>query len=82
MISIDGALYPMDSNHGELDRVTPDGSISRVIDISAAVGHVPENGGNGGVAVMVLTTDAPVPETVLDEILSGDAFFEARFVAL
>ena len=23
MISIDGALYPMDSNHGELDRVTP-----------------------------------------------------------
>jgi D-3-phosphoglycerate dehydrogenase len=49
---------------------------------SAAVGHVPENGGNGGVAVMVLTTDAPVPETVLEEILSGDAFFEARFVAL
>jgi len=40
MISIDGALYPMDSNHGELDRVTRDGSISRVIDISAVVGHV------------------------------------------
>jgi hypothetical protein len=40
MISMDGALYPMDSNHGELDRVTPDGSISRVLDISAVVGHV------------------------------------------
>jgi hypothetical protein len=40
MISIGDALYPMDSNHGELDRVTPDGSISRVIDISAVVGHV------------------------------------------
>ena len=40
MISIDGALYPMDFNHGELDRVTRDGSISRVIDISAVVGHV------------------------------------------
>lgn len=40
MISFDGALYPMDSNHGELDRVTPDGSISRVVDISAQVGHV------------------------------------------
>jgi hypothetical protein len=40
MISSDGALYPMDSNHGEVDQVTPDGSISRVIDISAAVGHV------------------------------------------
>jgi hypothetical protein len=40
MISVAGALYPMDSNHGELDRVTPSGSISRVIDISASQGHV------------------------------------------
>ena len=40
MISLDGALYPMDSNHGELDRVTQSGAISRVIDISAKVGHV------------------------------------------
>jgi D-3-phosphoglycerate dehydrogenase / 2-oxoglutarate reductase len=49
---------------------------------SAAVGHVPEQGGNGGVAVMVVTTDAPVPEAVLGEILSGDGFFEGRFIAL
>jgi hypothetical protein len=34
------ALYPMDSNHGELDRVTQAGTISRVLDISARVGHV------------------------------------------
>jgi hypothetical protein len=34
------ALYPMDSNHGELDRVTQAGAISRVVDISAKVGHV------------------------------------------
>ena len=40
MASAGGALYPMDSNHGELDRVTPAGSISRVLDISAQVGHV------------------------------------------
>jgi hypothetical protein len=40
MISSGGALYPMDSNHGELDRVMPNGAISRVIDISAQVGHV------------------------------------------
>ncbi len=40
MASAGGALYPMDSNHGELDRVTPSGSISRVLDISAQVGHV------------------------------------------
>jgi D-3-phosphoglycerate dehydrogenase len=49
---------------------------------AAAVGHVPEEGGNGGVAVMVLTTDAPVPEAVLAEILGDDGFFEARFVTL
>jgi hypothetical protein len=35
-----GALYPMDSNHGELDRVTTSGQISRVADISALAGHV------------------------------------------
>src|SRR6185437_7278101 len=40
MIAIGRALYPMDSNHGELDRVTPHGHISRVIDISASQGHV------------------------------------------
>jgi len=34
------SLYPMDSNHGELDRVKQDGTISRVVDISAKVGHV------------------------------------------
>ncbi len=40
MIAIGRALYPMDSNHGELDRVTQNGRISRVIDISASQGHV------------------------------------------
>jgi D-3-phosphoglycerate dehydrogenase len=49
---------------------------------SAAVGHVPEDGGNGGVAVMVLTTDGPVPEEVLAEILADDGFLAARFVPL
>jgi len=40
MASYKHALYPMDSNHGELDKVTPAGAISRVIDISAQLGHV------------------------------------------
>ena len=30
----------MDSNHGELDRVTQTGTISRVLDFTAKVGHV------------------------------------------
>lgn len=40
MIAVGRALYPMDSNHGELDRVTQHGAISRVIDISASQGHI------------------------------------------
>ena len=40
MTAFHGVLFPMDSNHGELDRVTPRGNITRVIDISAKVGHV------------------------------------------
>ncbi len=40
MIAVGSALYPMDSNHGELDRVAQNGRISRVIDISASQGHV------------------------------------------
>lgn len=33
-------LYAVGPNHGELDRITPDGQISRVIDISASQGHI------------------------------------------
>src|SRR6266550_2766612 len=33
-------LYAVGPNHGELDRITPDGEISRVIDISASQGHI------------------------------------------
>jgi D-3-phosphoglycerate dehydrogenase len=49
---------------------------------SAAVGHVPQDGNNGGAAVMVLTTDNPVPQEVIDEILATEGFFEGRSVAL
>ena len=40
MAAYKGALYPMDSNHGELDRVTQAGTISRVVDFTAKVGHI------------------------------------------
>jgi hypothetical protein len=33
-------LYAVEPNHGELDMITPDGQISRVIDISASQGHI------------------------------------------
>lgn len=40
MIAVHGALYAVEPNHGELDRITPWGRVSRVIDISASQGHV------------------------------------------
>lgn len=38
--SAQGVLYALEPNHGELVKVTTDGTISRVIDISASEGHI------------------------------------------
>ena len=40
MLNIGGNLYALEPNHGELDKVAHDGSISRLIDISASQGHI------------------------------------------
>jgi sugar lactone lactonase YvrE len=40
MVAVRGALYAVEPNHGELDRINPDGQISRVVDVSASQGHV------------------------------------------
>ncbi|MBX6341189.1 MAG: ScyD/ScyE family protein [Thermomicrobiaceae bacterium] len=39
MVVARGAFYVVEPNHGEVDRVTPDGSVHRVIDVSATQGH-------------------------------------------
>ena len=48
---------------------------------SAAVGYRPDDG-DGGEAVMVLTTDAPVPPAVIDKIVACDGFLDGRTVSL
>jgi hypothetical protein len=40
MINVRGDLYALEPNHGELVKVTTNGDISRVIDISASQGHI------------------------------------------
>ena len=40
MVEVRGALYAVEPNHGELDKITADGQISRVVDISASQGHI------------------------------------------
>ncbi|HEV2059192.1 MAG TPA: phosphoglycerate dehydrogenase [Solirubrobacteraceae bacterium] len=49
---------------------------------SAAVGHTPSNGDQEH-AVMILTTDGEVPQTLIDELIaSADYFLDGRTVAL
>jgi len=40
LLAHDGVLYTIEPNHGQLLAVTPHGSISQVIDISASQGHI------------------------------------------
>lgn len=40
MVALDGQLYVAESNHGALDRVSPDGTVERIIDFSATEGHI------------------------------------------
>jgi sugar lactone lactonase YvrE len=40
MIALRGALYAVEPNHGELDKITTGGEVSRVVDISASQGHI------------------------------------------
>jgi hypothetical protein len=40
MVAVRGDFYAIESNHGELDRITLDGQVSRVVDFSAIYGHV------------------------------------------
>jgi hypothetical protein len=40
MITVGTTLYLLEPNHGELDKVEPNGTISRIVDISASQGHI------------------------------------------
>ncbi|HUZ61688.1 MAG TPA: ScyD/ScyE family protein [Hanamia sp.] len=40
MDNVGGNLYGIEPNHGELDKITTNGQVSRVVDISASQGHI------------------------------------------
>ncbi len=40
MINVGGSLFAIEPNHGELDKITTNGTISRISDISASLGHI------------------------------------------
>ena len=54
--------------------------------VSAAVGRQPDGHGPEGeppaTAAMAVTTDAPVPSALIDEIVGGEGFVEGRAISL
>jgi hypothetical protein len=40
MLAVNGTLYAIEPNHGELDSINTNGKISRIADISATQGHI------------------------------------------
>lgn len=40
LVAAGGNLYATEPNHGELDRISPSGDVTRVVDISATQGHI------------------------------------------
>jgi len=40
MVAAKNALYAVEPNHGEVDRISPEGSVERVVDVSASEDHV------------------------------------------
>jgi D-3-phosphoglycerate dehydrogenase / 2-oxoglutarate reductase len=49
---------------------------------SAAVGRQPPGSGGSDLAVMAITTDAAIPQSVIDEIVASDGFIAGRAVPL
>ncbi len=49
---------------------------------SAAVGHTPDGSDEQRLAAMVVTTDAPVPDSVVEEIVASDGFVNGWSVDL
>lgn len=40
MVAVRGDLYAVEPNHGEVDKITPNGQITRLVDVSASQGHI------------------------------------------
>jgi D-3-phosphoglycerate dehydrogenase len=89
------AIFRYSDVPGMIGRVGTAFGVHGINIASAAVGHVPdgdesgedgenrESGGAGdGLAVMVVTTSAPVPLGVIDEIVASDGFVAGRAISL
>ena len=76
------AVFRYRDRPGMLGRVGTTLGEAGVNIVSAAVGRQPDEGGDRGEAVMVVTTDVPVPEDVVQAIAASDGFVTGRTVSL
>jgi hypothetical protein len=40
LVAVNKMLYAVEPNHGEVDRISPNGGIKRIVDVSATQGHI------------------------------------------
>ena len=57
-------------------------AVGRAVDGGAARSALGDGAGERGLAAMVVTTDAPVPEAVVDEIAASEGFVDGRTAVL
>jgi D-3-phosphoglycerate dehydrogenase / 2-oxoglutarate reductase len=57
-------------------------AVGRAVDGGVARSALGDGAGECGLAAMVVTTDAPVPEAVVDEIVASDGFVDGRTAVL
>jgi D-3-phosphoglycerate dehydrogenase / 2-oxoglutarate reductase len=75
------AVFRYEDRPGMLGRVGTELGGRGINIISAAVGRRPENGAGGG-AVMLVTTDSPVPQDVVEGIAATGGFHAGRAISL
>jgi D-3-phosphoglycerate dehydrogenase / 2-oxoglutarate reductase len=78
------AIFRYEDRPGMLGRVGTMLGEAGINIVSAAVGRQPEAAAesDGRLAAMVVTTDAPVPSAVIEDIVATDGFVDGRTVAL
>ena len=76
------AVFRYGDRPGMLGRVGTALGEAGVNVVSAAVGHQADGGGEAGEAVMIVTTDVPVAEDIVEAIVASDGFVAGRTVSL
>jgi D-3-phosphoglycerate dehydrogenase len=76
------AIFRYEDRPGMLGRVGTVLGEEGINIVSAAVGRQPEAEEQGGEAVMLVTSDQPVPQEVVDTIVASDGFVAGRTISL